>query len=141
MKEYVRPVALIEEFVANSYVAACNNSVSVGNEMKCINPEHEHGWNYSYTFATVWVEAASSTCDIKVTADSPRTQGSNIQPIYRPAKNTYVYSLNGPLQCDTRASWTDLSVNMPSSARGQGEEGPCYGAYEHDGSFTASVIS
>lgn len=141
MREYVRPMAFVEEFVANSYVAACGQSASVGNGMDCINPEHDHSWGYGHTFATVWVEAASTTCSIKVTADSDKTEGSNIRPLYRPEHNTYVYSLIGPLQCDTRANAGDLSVWMPGEARGQGENGPCYGAYEYDGSFTETVVS
>ena len=140
MREYVRPVALVDEFVANSYVAACNNSIAEGNEMKCINPEHGHSNMYQYTFASVWVEAATSSCDIKVNANSPKTEGYGDAVNWWPEKGTYVYSLNGPLQCNQRR-YDGVGAYVPDVVLEPGKDSPCYGAYVYDGSFTASVIS
>ncbi len=139
MREYVRPVAFIEGFVANSYVAACGHSASDGNGMACINPYHDHHFGYDNYFASVWVEASSTTCTIIVNADSPKTEGYGDIANWWPDKNAYVYSLSGPLQC---TEWSiPYARRVPAIAKDQQENSPCYGAYVHDGSFTETVVS
>lgn len=139
MREYVRPMALVEEFVANSYVAACGQSASEGNEMACINPYHDHHFGYDNYFASVWVEASSTTCTIIVNSDSEKTEGHKDVANWWPDKYTYVYSLRGPLQC---TEWSISKARyVPAIANDQRENSPCYGAYEYDGSFTATVVS
>lgn len=139
MREYVRPMALVEEFVANSYVAKCQNSKSEGEKIGCINPYHLHHLWYE-EFGSVWVEAAASTCSIIVTPDDEKTRGTNLAGNYYTEEGTYVYGLNGfKAQCDT---YSDRYVRyLPSSVVAQGSASPCYGAYEYEGSYTASVFS
>lgn len=140
MREYVRPVAVVEGFVANSYVAACGQSASEGNGMACINPEHSHSNGYKYYFANVWVAASSTTCDIIVTANSPKTEGYGDMVNWWPNKGTYVYSLSGPLQCNKRR-YDIMGAYVPDVVLEPGDDSPCYGAYVHDGSFTETVVS
>ena len=138
MREYVRPMALVEEFVANSYVAKCTNDIAVGNAMRCINPEHSHAYNYY--FANVWVEAANDACDIIVTSDSLK---SDIGADYRPAKNAWVYAISGAYQCTERREILGVQSGrwVPSFVNNESGGGECYGGYEHDGSYTEAVMS
>lgn len=135
MREYVRPMALVEEFVANRYVAACTNSISKGNQMRCINPRHTH----NDIFGSVWVEAASTTCTIIVDSNSKKTEW-NWLGYGNPEENTYVYAADGKAyQCTEK----NLGVGrwVPSFVNDEGRDSQCYGAYIHDGTYTEEVLS
>lgn len=142
-KEYVRPMALVEAFVANSYVATCKYDVSKGNSMACINPRHPHSIGVKHVFGSVWIDATSTSCSIIITADSPKTE-VDWNNAKRPIAGTTVYAEDGKAYiCDSR--WG--GYNVPSFVSDAGllpDGGQCYGAYRNEGSYedlSANVLS
>ena len=143
MREYVRPMALVEEFVANSYVAACNYSIS-NNGMNCINPTHSHFGNYE--FSNVWVagvEGADSACKIKVTDDSPRTRTRPLLGNYYPQDNAHVYTASGNVVQCTRYVITRYCAGTYAPVDGNTNDviSECYGSYVDEGNVTGNVLS
>ncbi len=137
-REYVRPVAVEEVFVANNYVAACDwqiTSTSGNNRMQCANPSHSHFMDGTY-ITSVWVEATNSTCQIKVDQSGiGRTElvpgGENSQP----ARNAVVYGIDG-----TRYYCTDTyrGYNVPDFVNRWGQldqNNVCYGTYVNTGDY------
>ena len=134
--------------MANSYVAACKYDVSTGNEMICINPMHPHANTLSHEFASVWLEATASSCDIKITRDSPKTvidtSINGNDPRYT-AEGAIVYAKDGSYECTKRYLGTgqryvpDFLPNIYII-----NSGPCYGAYRFEGTYedlSANVMS
>lgn len=143
MREYVRPMALVEEFVANSYVAACKYDVSGGNSMACINPRHPHSAFLNHDFGSVWIEATSTSCSIIITADSLKTDIIGTDPRW-PVSGATVYAEDGQAYiCDS--SWVAQNVpSFVSKAPSFSGGGQCYGAYRNEGSYedlSANVYS
>lgn len=136
MREYVRPMALVEEFVANSYVAKCTYDVSRGNPMACINPRHTHAFIGSDGyFGSVWMAATNTSCTIIVTPESRKTEVFLDNP-RRPYSGTTVYAENGKAYiCD--GDWAGWNVpSFVEDAPLISSGGQCYGAYRYEGSYT-----
>lgn len=142
-KEYVRPMALVEAFVANSYVATCKYDVSEGNSMACINPRHPHSIGVKHVFGSVWIDATSTSCSIIITADSLKTDIIATDPRW-PVSGATVYAEDGKAYiCDS--SWGAQNVpSFVSDADWLSDGGQCYGAYRNEGSYedlSANVLS
>ena len=134
-KTYVTPMAVEEAFVANCYVAKCNNSVSesTGDQYRCINPSHDHStWNgVGEIIGYVYVEATTTACTMKVTTNTVKTvlAGSNSQP----AQNAIVYGPNGKAYTCTEkrttgSGWNTITYYIPDT-------NDCYGSFVNEGTY------
>lgn len=136
MREYVRPMALVEEFVANKYVAACNYSLN-NNDMRCINPAHTD--DYGEVFGNVWVSELDE-CTVKVSDDSIRTEIRGADR-FRPEQGAWVYRLGGnPAQIGGwRSTWNGHDW-YAAEENGKWVD-DCYGSYTDNGNIAGNIWS
>lgn len=144
-REYIKPIAMEELFLANSYVAKCQTPITqvvTSTPMRCINPRHG---DYGDEFSSVWVDGRETNCKVKVAVNATKTVVTS-QGNYFPAKNALVYGEEGIYECtDTYWRLFDLSThNVPDFVNSQSGGGPCYGSYVDAGKveehFSSEVV-
>ncbi len=134
-KDYVKPVAVEEEFVPNCYCSKCGIQIT-NNGMRCINPRHNH-YDAGY-FTSVWIAGAGTTCETIVTNNTPKSNASGGMTIPRGdaclfADGRTEYATNTYRSGGTR-------YYVPSSYEKPAPSG-CYGSYRFDGSAIEEVLS
>ena len=127
-KTYVTPMAVEEAFVANCYVAKCNNSVKTvtKNQYQCVNPYHTHvKGDY---IGSVWVEGvAGDQCTHNITdADTQMTKSSDG---YHPSYGAIVYGRTSGETYTCTVQYRG-EFYVPS---GTSETSPCWGSYIYSG--------
>ena len=141
-KTYVTPMAVEEAFVANSYVAKCNNKVSesTGNQYRCINPYHSHSTinkTPGEIIGYVFVEATNTACTMIVTSSTVKTtliDSNNGHPV----QGATVYGPNGQAYTCNTAYTTGSGRNqttwyIPSDSDNSSK---CYGSFINEGTYS-----
>lgn len=134
-KDYVKPVAIEEEFVPNSYCSKCGIQIT-NNGMRCINPRHNH-YDAGY-FTSVWIAGAGTTCETIVTSATPKSNADGGMTI--PYGDACLFA-DGHTEraTETYRSW-GTKYYVPSSYQKSAPSG-CYGSYRFDGSAIEEVLS
>lgn len=137
-KTYVTPMAVEEAFVANCYVAKCQlniSSTSTQNKMRCIIPWHD---DYNEYFTSVWLDATSSNCEVKVTRESTKTNTDG--NAFHPTSGATVYGADGTTYtCNveyTTTSWGKEEHHGYYLPWANGTSNvPCVGSYVNTGTY------
>lgn len=136
-EKYVIPQAVEETFVPNSYAAKCGLSITK-NEMRCINPYHNH-YNGN-PFASVWKSGdVGDVCDIIVTSSTPKSNSKG--GMWVPPDDPCLFK-DGHSENATEGVFVKgVGFYFVPSSVAKSEGGDCYGSYRFDGSALDKILS